>query len=76
MELVGRHVSEYYHSLYYSYVATVSADKDSVVLQEGETTEYKWVDVEGFKEYMRADLSMKDHIKRYGEYFEKLFAEI
>jgi hypothetical protein len=32
--------------------------------------------VEGFKEYMRSDLSMKDHIKRYGEYFEKLFAEI
>ena len=76
MELVGRYVSEYYHSLYYSYVATVSADKDSVVLQEGETTEYKWVDVEGFKEYLRSDLSMKDHIKRYGEYFEKLFAEI
>ena len=40
LELINRTVREYSHSIIYSYVAVVSGDKDSVVLQEGESTEY------------------------------------
>lgn len=71
MELVATTVDERFHSMYYSYVAVVSADKDSVVLQEGETTEYKWVDIKGLYEYFDSERAMTNHIKRYGDYFEK-----
>ena len=34
------------HGAYYAFVCITSCDKDSVVLQEGETCDYKWVDKE------------------------------
>ena len=58
--------------MYYSYLAQVSCDKKSVVLQDGETTEYKWVDRAGFLEYVDAEDSMKAHNQRYAEYIETL----
>ena len=73
MELVNRSVSDKSHAIYYSYVAVVNCDKDSVVLQEGETTDYKWVDVNGLLEYTRSEFSMKNHVGRYASYFEKIF---
>ena len=53
------------HSMFYSYIAIVDCDKDSVVLQEGETTEYKWVDKAGLVEYAESPLSIKTHNNRY-----------
>ena len=44
MELLSHLFKDSSHSMFYSYLARVSCDKDSVVLQEGETTDYKWVD--------------------------------
>ena len=64
------------HSMFYSYLATVDADKDSVVLQEGETVAYKWVDKKGFIEYAESDKSIKTHNSRYSELIEKLKAEL
>ena len=46
-------------SLIYSYLARVDCDKNSVVLQEGETTEYKWVDAAGLIEYATSELAIK-----------------
>lgn len=58
--------------MFYSYLAVVDADKDSVVLQEGETVEYKWVDSKGFIEYVESDLAIKTHNNRYAELIDKL----
>ena len=76
LELINRTVREYSHSIIYSYVAVVSGDKDSVVLQEGETTEYKWVDARGLIEYSESDLAIKTHVDRYRSYFDKVRNQI
>lgn len=76
MELINRTVREYSHSIIYSYVAVVRGDKNAVVLQEGETTEYKWVDVKGLKEYTESDLAIKTHVERYSPYFDKIFQSV
>ena len=75
LEFVNRTVSDYSHSIYYSYLVVVSCDKDSVVLQEGETTDYKWVDVKGFLEYTNSDLAMRNHVERYRSYINGICAE-
>ena len=61
------------HSMFYSYLAITDCNKDSIVLQEGETIAYKWVDKEGLLEYLQAENSVKSHNDRYKEYFEELF---
>ena len=76
MVFINRSVSERSHCIYYSYLAFVSCDKDSVVLQEGETTDYKWVDVKGLKEYTESDRAMRNHVERYRSYFNELFSGI
>lgn len=40
---VGRVVSDEHRSLYVEFLCETDCDKDSVVLQEGETSDYKWV---------------------------------
>ena len=76
MEFINKTVSDKNRSIYYSYLAVVNCDKDSVVLQEGETTEYKWVDKKGLLEYTKSELAMKKHVERYREFFDRLFADI
>ena len=58
--------------MFYSYLVVVDCSKDSVVLQEGETTEYKWVDETGLLEYVDSELAIKTHNDRYATYFEQL----
>ncbi len=72
MELVSHSFREPSHSMFYSYLATVDADKDSVVLQEGETVDYKWVDDRGLIEYVRSDLAIKTHNDRYKSFIDDL----
>lgn len=60
------------HAMYYSYLARVSCDKDSVTLQEGETTAYKWVDKKGLLDYVDSDEAMTAHNLRYEDYINSL----
>ena len=41
-------------------------------MQEGETTEYKWVDAAGLLEYAKSELAIKSSIERYRDYYDKL----
>ena len=41
---VGRIVDDEYHSAYVEYLCITDCDKSSIVLQEGETSDYRWVD--------------------------------
>lgn len=72
LEFVGTLFKDTSHAMYYSYLARVSCDKDSVVLQEGETTDYKWVDREGFLAYVDSDEAMTAHNQRYEKYIESI----
>ena len=75
-ELINRVFREPSHSLIYSYVAKVDCDKDSVVLQKGETTEYKWVDAAGLLEYARSDLAIKTNVERYKSFYDKIWVQL
>lgn len=72
LEFVGTLFKDTSHAMYYSYLARVSCDKDSVVLQEGETTDYKWVDRRGFLAYVDSDEAMTAHNQRYEKYIESI----
>ncbi len=75
-ELVKRTFSKRSPSLIYSYLAKVDCDKNSVVLQEGETTEYKWVDAAGLIEYADSELAIKTSVERYREFYDKIRARL
>lgn len=44
LEEIGRVVHDGHHSLYVEYLYVTDCDKDAIILQEGETVNYKWVD--------------------------------
>lgn len=71
-ELINRTFRDKSHSLVYSFITTVDCDKDSIVLQEGETTEYKWVDAAGLIAYSESDLAIKTSVERYKDFYDKL----
>ena len=72
LELVDVSFKDSTHAMYYSYIARVSGDKDGITLQEGETTDYKWVDAAGFISYVDSDGAMKSHNQRYEKYISTL----
>ena len=72
--LISHTRREVSHSMFYSYLAVTDCDKDSIVLQEGETIAYKWVDKDGLWDYLHMENTVKSHNERYKEYFETLFA--
>ena len=75
-ELVKITFSNRSPSLIYSYVAQVDCDKNSIVLQEGETTEYKWVDAAGLIEYAESELAIKSSVERYKSFYDKVRVQI
>ena len=63
-------------SMFYSYLAIVDAPKDSVVLQDEETVDYKWVDDAGLIAYTESDLAIQTHNARYADLIDEIRAEI
>jgi len=41
--------------IFYSYLSIVDCDKESVILQEGETIEYKWLNQKDFMKFMTSE---------------------
>lgn len=60
------------HAMFYSYLAHVSSDKNRVTLQEGETTAFKWVDRQGFLEYVDSDKAIVSHNQRFAKYIQSI----
>ena len=71
-ELINTTFRDTSHSLVYSFVAVVDCDKEGIVLQEGENTEYVWVDAAGLLEYAESDLAIKSSVERYRKFYEKV----
>ena len=72
LELINVVFREPTHSLIYCYVADVDADPNSVILQEGETVDYKWVDAAGLIEYSTSDVAIKTSVERYADFYNAL----
>jgi 8-oxo-dGTP pyrophosphatase MutT (NUDIX family) len=72
MELLNILYKDSSKGVYYSYLAKVNCAKDSVVLQEGETVDYKWVNQEELLAYVDSDESIHSHNQRYEKYINSL----
>jgi 8-oxo-dGTP pyrophosphatase MutT (NUDIX family) len=60
------------HSMFYSYLVITDCPKDSIVLQEGETTDYRWVDAKGLLDYAESADAMRNHVERYRGFINEL----
>ena len=60
------------HSYIYSYIAYVDCDKESVVLQEEEAVDYRWVDAEGLLKYAESDLAIITKVQRYQKVYDSI----
>ncbi len=71
-ELINTAFRDQSHSLVYCFVVRVDCDKDAIVLQEEETTEYRWVDAVGLLEYAESDLAIKTSVERYKKFYDQV----
>lgn len=53
---VGRVVNEQNHSLYVEFLYVTDCSKDSIILQNGETSDYKWVSKDELVAMTRSEL--------------------
>ena len=67
--IVGKYIDDERGFIFYSFTCTVDIDKDSIVLQEGETEAYVWMTVPEFIEFINSDRAIDTQIDRYKEYF-------
>lgn len=65
---VGRVVSETNRSIYVEFLCVTSCEKDSVRLQEGETTDYQWVSRDALLRMTQQELVTK----RMQQFLQKL----
>lgn len=72
MELINVLFKDTSRALFYSYIARVNCDKSGIILQEGETTDYKWVDKAGLLEYIDSDEAIKSHNQRFEKYINTI----
>ncbi|SDQ13694.1 NUDIX hydrolase [Streptococcus equinus] len=54
---VGRVLHQRHQTYYVNYLCHTDVDKDSIVLQEGETSAYKWVTAEELRQMSREELA-------------------
>ena len=60
---IKRIVHDVHHSIYFIYLYVTDCDKDAVVLQEGETIAYKWIDKNSLLEMSEDELASKRAVK-------------
>lgn len=67
------------HSVVYAFFAEVDCAKDSIRLQEGETVDYRWVDLPTFFSMVREEPVLQIQYPRYKPYLdtvEKAMSEV
>ena len=75
-ELVGVIHRGQNHGVFYSYLVVTDCAKDSLVLKEGETTDYIWVSKKELIEHVDSEESIKTHNGRYKALFNRYRAEL
>ena len=66
---------KYGSSIFYCYLGTADGDKDAIVLQEGETINFKWLNTGDFLEYMASDRCIDLIKERLATYLEELWVK-
>lgn len=62
-----RIVHDGYHVLFVDYLCVTDCEKDSIILQEGETVDYKWIGRSDLLKMSENELASKRAIKLIGE---------
>lgn len=60
---IKRIVHDVHHSLYVEYLCVTDCEKDSIILQEGETVDYKWVDRDILLEMSENEIASERAVK-------------
>ena len=74
MELIARSMRG--NVIFYSYLAETACDPGDVRLQEGETSDYRWVDKAELVAFSHSDKGLKAHNERYRSFFDRLEKEL
>lgn len=61
-----------HNTLYYGYICITDCDKNSVILQEGETTSYIWLDKNEFLNFVDSEKYVVVHKNRLKNYLDML----
>ena len=72
LELIGITRKPGSRSVIYAYLGTVSCDKSSVRLQEGETVDYQWMDSAAFLQRIQEEPVLQIQALRYRPYLDRL----
>lgn len=68
LEELYRVVNDRSHAIHHGYLCVTDVSKDSIVLQEGETIGYRWIDREKLIDFYESDActsGMKERLKEY-----------
>lgn len=60
---IKRIVHDVHHSLYVVYLCVTDCEKDAIVLQEGETIAYKWIDRKSLMEMSEDEMASERTLK-------------
>lgn len=70
---VAYHVFDHVHTIMHCYVCVVDCDKDSVLLQDGETIGYKWINRAEFIDFINSNEIVPTQKRRYLEFYKEEF---
>lgn len=59
-------------TIYYGYICKTNCNKDSIMLQEGETISYLWLTKEELFKFIESDKYMQSHKERMSEYLDTI----
>lgn len=68
---IGFMIEEDAKCLFYSFLCVVDCGKDSIILQEGETINYKWINEKELIDFINSNQMMDRQKRRYFAYFKK-----
>jgi 8-oxo-dGTP pyrophosphatase MutT (NUDIX family) len=72
LTLVAQSRDDGENALFFSYLALTDRDKDSIVLQEGETVAFAWVSEQEFAAYLHSDRVIDRQRARFSDYFRSI----
>ena len=75
LELISTTWKPKSRSVIYAYLGSVSCDKASVRLQEGETADYRWMEPASFLRFMQEEPVLKIQYTRYKPYLDHIGKE-
>lgn len=61
-----------HNTIYHNFLAITDCDKTKILLQEGETVLYKWLNEEEFIKFVNSDQMIKAQYTRYLPYLKKM----